>query len=55
MITVIATGFDDDVEMISKEVFSKGKESDKKQNVELVDTFTEPQVFKIPDWMKGKK
>ena len=55
VITVIATGFDDDVEMISKEVFSKGKESDKKQNVELVDTFTEPQVFKIPDWMKGKK
>ena len=35
--------------------FSKEKESEKKQNVELVDTFTEPQVFEIPDWMKVKK
>ena len=55
VITVIASGFDNHVNVTKTEGFSKEKESEKKQNVELVDTFTEPQVFEIPDWMKVKK
>ena len=55
VITVIATGFDNDVNVTKTDGFSKEKESEKKQNVELVDTFKEPQVFEIPDWMKVKK
>lgn len=37
------------MEIVKKEEISKEKDLDKKQNVEVVDTFTEPQVFKIPD------